>query len=161
MIDAAAEGTGAATKCTDWDARPSEGETWRDKKEEFIDRIEEGSNHIFTKTKRGIATFMVCGNNVARVIKQLGKDYFTPAPKVMQPTGPIKIGVLNNQVTVIQNPFKSTNRYTLGYRGQDYLNAGFIYCPWNVRHYQVTGSDKNSVNCGKLRGISGYVAKAA
>jgi hypothetical protein len=130
LIDEAAESVDAATQVTDWDARPSEGEAWYHKKSEFLDRIQEGSNAIFEKTKRGTASFMVCGNNVARVIKQLGKDHFTPAPFVKQPTGPIKIGVLDNQVTIIQNPFKSTNRYTLGFRGPDYLNAGFIYAPY-------------------------------
>ncbi len=129
-IDDAAASTDAAAAVTDWDARMSQGEPWLWKKHEFLDRVEEGSNNIFDKSKRGIATFMICGNNVARVVKQLGKDHFTPAPKVQQPTGPIKIGTLNNQITVIQNPFKSTNTYTMGYRGQDYLNAGFIYCPY-------------------------------
>jgi len=132
MIDEAAEGVDAADTVTTWDARPSQGEAWFHKKVEFLDRIEQGSNAIFAKTKRGIATFMVCGNNVARVIKQLGKDYFAPVAGLnkLAATGPIKIGVLNDQVTVIQNPFKSTNRYTLGYRGPDYLHAGFIYCPY-------------------------------
>jgi len=132
LIDAAAEGIGAATMVTAWDARPSEGEAWFHKKTEFIDRIEQGSNAIFAKTKRGVATFMVCGNDVARVIKQLGKEYFAPAPGLAKqiPTGPIKIGTLNNQVTVIQNPFKTTTRYTLGFRGPDYLHAGFIYAPY-------------------------------
>jgi hypothetical protein len=140
-IDAAAEGGwdsqsqanySPATKVTDWDARPSEGEAWFHKKTEFIDRIEEGSNNIFKKTKRGVATFMVCGNNVARVIKQLGKEYYTPTPGLAKqiPTGPIKIGTLNDQVTVIQNPFKDDNRYTLGFRGPDYLHSGFIYAPY-------------------------------
>lgn len=129
-IDEAAASSGAAAEVTAWDARPSQGEPWLWKKHEFLDRIEEGSNNIFEKTKRGIATFMIAGNDVARVIKQLGKDHFTPAPKVQQPTGPIKIGVLNNQITVIQNPFKTRTAYTMGYRGQDYLNAGFIYCPY-------------------------------
>lgn len=129
-IDEAAAAAGAANQVTGWDARPSQGEPWVWKKHEFLDRVEEGSNNIFDKTKRGIATFMICGNEVARVIKQLGKDHFTPAPKVQQPTGPIKIGVLNNQITVIQNPFKAATTYTMGYRGQDYLNAGFIYCPY-------------------------------
>ena len=145
MIDDAAEGkynpnatdsAGAdydpATMITAWDARPSEGEAWFHKKVEFLDRMEEGSNNIFDKTKRGQATFMVAGNNVARVIKQLGKDYFVPEAGLGKTiaTGPIKIGTLNNQITVIQNPFKSTNRYTLGFRGPDYLHAGFIYCPY-------------------------------
>jgi hypothetical protein len=130
QIDVAAESAGAATAVTAWDARPSEGEAWFHKKTEFIDRIEQGSNAIFEKTKRGVATFMVCGNNVARVIKQLGKDYFVPVATPKVPTGPIKIGTLNGSVTVIQNPFKSTNRYTLGFRGDDYLHAGFIYAPY-------------------------------
>jgi len=129
-IDDAAAGAGAATAPTVWDARPSQGEAWVFKKLEFLDRIQEGSNNIFDKTKRGIATFMVCGNDVARVIKQLGKDHFTPAPTVQIPTGPIKIGVLDNQVTVIQNPFKTSTAYTLGFRGPDYMHAGFIYCPY-------------------------------
>lgn len=132
LIDEAAASAGAATTVTAWDARPSEGEAWFHKKVEFLDRIEQGSNFIFEKTKRGIATFMHCGNDVARVIKQLGKDYFTPVAGLnkITPTGPVKIGVLNNQVTVIQNPFKTKTRYTLGYRGADYLHAGFIYCPY-------------------------------
>ena len=129
-IDDAAVSTDAADAPTVWDARPSQGEAWVFKKLEFLDRIQEGSNNIFDKTKRGIATFMVCGNNVARIIKQLGADHFTAAPTVQIPTGPIKIGTLDNQVTVIQNPFKATNSYTLGFRGPDYLHAGFIYCPY-------------------------------
>jgi len=132
LIDEAAEGDDAATQVSDWDARPSEGEAWVFKKLEFLDRIYEGSNAIFEKTKRATANFMVCGNNVARVIMQLGKDYFSPVANLgkLTPTGPVKIGTLNNTVTVIQNPFKSTNRYTLGFRGPDYLHAGFIYCPY-------------------------------
>jgi hypothetical protein len=129
-IDTAAASTDSAGTITTWDARPSEGETWKDKKEEFIDRFEEASNLIFDKTKRGIATFAVVGNNVARVLKQLGKDYFTPAKTETKPTGPIEIGTLNNQITVIQNPFKSTNEYTVGFRGDQYLYAGFVYCPY-------------------------------
>jgi hypothetical protein len=141
LIDQAAEGGwdpsaqanyDPATQVSDWDARPSEGEAWFHKKMEFVDRIEQGSNAIFDKTKRGIATFMVCGNNVARVVKQLPPEQFKPIATPQIPTGPIKIGTLNGNVTVIQNPFKrgGTNRYTLGFRGPDYLHAGFIYAPY-------------------------------
>lgn len=131
-IDAAAESDDSAGHIADWDARPSEGEAWIWKKNEFVDRIQAASNAIFKKTKRAQATFMVCGNDVARVIKQLGKDYFVPEAGLgkMIPTGPIKVGVLQNQVTVIQNPFKTDTRYTVGFRGPDYLHAGFIYCPY-------------------------------
>ena len=132
-IDAAAEDTvNSAGKMADWDARPSEGEAWIWKRNEFIDRIKAADNAIFKKTKRARATFIVCGNDVARVVTQLGRDYFTPVAGYgkMIATGPVKVGTLLNQLTVIQNPFKTETRYTVGFRGSDYLHAGFLYCPY-------------------------------
>lgn len=130
LIDEAAAGSGAATACTAFDTTLSNGEPWIWRKHMIKDRFEEGSNNIFDKTKRAIGNFIICGNNVARVIKQLGDD-FTPAPGLNKtpPTGPIKIGELNGR-TVIQNPFKTSNNYTMGYKGDNYLMAGFIYAPY-------------------------------
>ena len=72
---------------------------------------------------------MIVGNNVARVIKQL--DTFKPGPgaKNQEPTGPIVIGDLDGR-KVIQNPFYAANTYVMGYRGSQFLNAGFIYAPY-------------------------------
>lgn len=130
MIDEAAiVANGGAAKCTDWSAKIYTGQEWLWKKHEIMDRFEEGSNNIFTKTKRGVATFIYCGNNVARVLRQLPD--FKPAAGMGKtpPTGPMKIGELLGR-TVVQNPFKSVNKYTLGYKGDHYLYAGFIYCPY-------------------------------
>ena len=131
-IDTAAESDDSAGHMADWDARPSEGEAWIWKRNEIIDRIKAADNAIFKKTKRARASFIVCGNDVARVITQLGKDYFTPVAGYgkMIATGPVKVGTLMNQLTVIQNPFKTETRYTVGFRGPDYLHAGFLYCPY-------------------------------
>jgi hypothetical protein len=41
----------------------------------------------------------------------------------------MNIGTLNGR-TVIQNPFKSTNEYVMGFRGDHFLYAGFVYCPY-------------------------------
>jgi len=86
-------------------------------------RFEQGSNNIFEKTKRGVATFIHCGNNVARVIRQL--EDFKPRKGAAStpPTGPMVIGEINGR-TVVQNPFKKTNYYTMGFRGPNYLYAG-------------------------------------
>lgn len=129
LIDTAAASPDAAAAVTTWDARPSEGEPWIWKKEEFKDRFEEGSNNIFEKTKRGVATFMHCGNNVARVIRQI--DGFKPRGQNAStpPTGPMVIGTLDGR-TIVQNPFKGRDEFTLGYRGPQYLYAGFLYCPY-------------------------------
>jgi len=122
MIDDAAASDDAAAGIDDWDARPGVGEPWLWKKQEILDRFEQGSNNIFEKTKRGVATFIHCGNNVARVIRQL--DKFKPRGGATNiPTGPMVIGDLDGR-TVVQNPFKSTNKYTMGFRGPSYLYAG-------------------------------------
>jgi len=128
MIDTAAGSDDAAAGITTWDARMSQGEPWMWKKEELLDRFEEGSNNIFDKTKRGVATFIHCGNNIARVLRQL--DKFKPRGGGTNiPTGPMVIGTIDGR-TVVQNPFKSSNYYTMGFRGPSYLYAGFIYCPY-------------------------------
>lgn len=118
-----------ATAPTIWNAKMGHGQEWLWKKHELMDRFEEGSNNIFKKTKRGVATFIHCGNNVARVIRQLPD--FKPSSGMggSPPTGPMKIGELLGRV-VIQNPFKQDDKYTLGFRGDHYLYAGFIYCPY-------------------------------
>ena len=128
MIDDAASSAEAAAAITTWDARPGLGEPWLWKKSEITDRFEQGSNNIFEKTKRGVATFIHCGNNVARVIRQL--DKFKPRGSASNiPTGPMVIGDLDGR-TVVQNPFKRQNYYTMGFRGPSYLYAGFIYAPY-------------------------------
>jgi len=45
------------------------------------------------------------------------------------PTGPHKIGELDGRV-VIQNPFMTKDYYTMGFKGDNYLMAGFIYAPY-------------------------------
>lgn len=128
LVDAAAVSADSAAAPTNWDAEVQSGQEWLWKKHEIMDRFEEASNNIFDKTKRAVGTFIHCGNNVARVIKQLPDFKPTSAGKTV-PTGPIKIGEIGGR-TVIQNPFKSTNKYTMGYRGDQYLMAGFVYAPY-------------------------------
>lgn len=129
MIDEAAEGDDAAAAITAWDAKPGLGEPWLWKKVEILDRFFEGDNNIFEKTKRGRATFIHCGNNVARVIRQLDQFKSRAATAGKPPTGPTVIGTVND-LTVVQNPFKATNTYSMGYKGPNYLYAGLIYCPY-------------------------------
>lgn len=131
MIYDASISSGAATAPSAWNAAINTGQEWVFKKLELLDRIEEGSNNIFSKTLRAMATFIICGNNVARVIKQLPGDKFKPISGLgkLVPTGPMKIGELDGK-TVVQNPFMGTNYYTLGYRGDNYLMAGFAYLPY-------------------------------
>jgi len=130
MIHTAATGADAATTAGTWDGSVGSGQEWLWKKYQFIDIIEKGSNNIFAKTLRGYASYIICGNNVARVIRQL-EPHFKPAPGLgtTVPTGPIELGTLDGRL-VIQDPFLSTNRFVLGFRGDSYLFAGFVYAPY-------------------------------
>jgi len=130
VIREAAEGANAATAVGTWTATPTDGQEWLWKKYEFNDQIEKGSNFIFAKTLRGMATFILCGNNVARVCKQL-TPHFKAAPGLdkQKPTGPMVIGTLDGR-TVVQDPFLPINRYYLGFKGDSYLFSGFIYAPY-------------------------------
>jgi hypothetical protein len=129
-----------ATAITAWNASVGSGQEWLWKKHEFLDRIEEGNNNIIAATLRALASYIVAGNNVARVIKQLPQ--FQPVANLNKtpPTGPYKIGTLDGR-TVIQDPLlldrsisgstvSGTNRYILGWRGDNFLMAGFIYAPY-------------------------------
>jgi hypothetical protein len=129
MLDAA-QSAEAAAPIGNWSATVDSGQEWLWKKYEFLDRVEKGSNAIFAKTLRGMGNFIVAGNNVARVIRQL-EPHFKPAPGLDTtiPTGPIEIGTLDGRI-VIQDPFLSTNTYLMGFKGDSYLFAGFIYAPY-------------------------------
>jgi hypothetical protein len=135
QIIAASSASGAATAPTSWNAAIHSGQEWLWHKYEFLDRLQEGSNNIYQKTKRGVANFMICGNNVARVVKQLtqGGDFKPSAAIGKQiPTGPLNIGNISsvNNMVVIQNPYMSDNYYTLGFKGDSFLYASFIYAPY-------------------------------
>ena len=129
-IRSAAHNVNAADPIGQWDATVGNGQEWLWKKYEFEDRVEKGSNAIFAKSLRGFGSYILCGNNVARVIRQLKPD-FVPDPNLDEgiPTGPIVLGRLGGRL-VIQDPFLPTNEYVMGFRGDSYLFAGFIYAPY-------------------------------
>jgi hypothetical protein len=129
MLQAATGSLGAGAAPT-FNATLGSGQEWIWRRLMFIDNIEAGSNLILSKTLRGMANFIVCGNNVARLIRQLA-PHFVPAPGLgsVVPTGPYELGTLDGRL-VIHDPFLATNRYLLGFKGDNYLFAGFIYAPY-------------------------------
>jgi len=130
MIADAAEGALAADPIASWAANPTSGQEWLWKKYEFLDRIESGSNNIFNKSLRAFGTYILAGNNTARVIRQI-TDRFKPASgaDALSPTGPVEIGTLDGRV-VIQDPFLGANRYYMGYQGDNIMKSSFVYAPY-------------------------------
>lgn len=126
---AAASAAGAGTAPT-FSTTVGNGQEFVWRKYELINNIEKGSNLIFSKTLRAMATFIVCGNNVAALISQLAPNFVRDGSFGKKaPTGPMVIGKLDGR-TVIQDPFMPVNNYTLGYKGDNILQTGFIYAPY-------------------------------
>lgn len=130
MVQAGLDLTNGAGTAPSFSATVGSGQEWLWRKYQFVDSIEAGSNLIFSKTLRAFANFIICGNNVARVIRQLA-PHFKPAAGIdgIVPTGPYELGTLDGRI-VIHDPFVSTNTYTLGYKGDNYLMAGYIFAPY-------------------------------
>lgn len=130
LIEQAATGPDAATTPGNWNSQFTSGQEWLWHKYNFLDFVEKASNNILSKTLRGHASYMIVGNNGARVIRQLA-PHFIPSPgldKTVQ-TGPYVLGKLDGRL-VIHDPFISTNRIIFGFKGDSYLFAGFIYAPY-------------------------------
>jgi hypothetical protein len=120
----AADGAGSKS----FDATVGAGQEFVWRKYQFNDTVEAISNAIFSKTLRGVCTFLICGNNVARLIKQLGQD-FKPAAASKTPTGPHKIGTLNGR-DIFQDPFLPAGTAIAGYKGDSFLQAGLVWAPY-------------------------------
>jgi hypothetical protein len=129
QIVAAATGADAAVSPGTFASAAGSGQEFIFRVREFLKYVELGSNAIFAKTLRGMASYLVVGNNAAAVLKQIG-DHFKPnasAGKVM--TGPTLIGELDGR-PVVQDPFIATGRVYLGYKGDNFLEAGFVVAPY-------------------------------
>ena len=106
------------------------GEPWIWRKYEFLNTIEQCSNDIWTKTLRANGSYILCGIDVARVIKQLAPNFTGSTGMDKKPaTGPYVLGKLDGR-TVIVDPFMVAGDFTMGWKGSNVLDAGFVYAPY-------------------------------
>lgn len=112
------------------------GISFTEHKLSFIDTLIEGSNLIFSATKRGQANFIVASIGASNMIET--QPTFVPLPGALQTpgtTGIIKIGTLNNRWTVYKDPFlgvglANPDIFIMGYKGASFLEAGYVYAPY-------------------------------
>jgi hypothetical protein len=111
-----------------WSKVPSANVAMIDWKDTFVDTLIRMSNAIFQDTKRAEGNFLVAGINVCSVIESLGGRFVpdTTGPKA----GPHLVGVLDGRWKIYKNPFYPTNEFLVGYKGQSYLEGGYVYAPY-------------------------------
>jgi hypothetical protein len=99
-----------------------------DYKDTFVDLLIKMSNAIFYDTHRAEGNFIVAGINVSSLIESLGAR-FKPNKNGLK-AGPHVIGELDGRWTVIKNPFYPQDSFVVGYKGQSYLEGGYVYAPY-------------------------------
>ena len=113
-----------------WNAQnPDNSLSYSEYKRTFIDILTEASNDIFVATKRVGANFLVAGVNVCTIIETLPE--FVPetlGSRVIN--GPHLIGTLAGKWKVYKNPFYNEDNFLLGYKGNTWLDAGYVYAPY-------------------------------
>ena len=108
---------------------PTSSLSYMEYKRTLIDVFVEASNKIFTQTKRVGANFIVAGVNVCNIIETL-PEFVADSIGTKQINGPHYIGMLAGKWKVYKNPFYNENQFVLGYKGNSWLDAGFVYAPY-------------------------------
>lgn len=114
-----------------WDAtRPAEI-SQQDHKVTLIDVFTRMSNDVFKATKRVGANFAICGINVCTILEAIGAPRFVPANLGSQQiNGPHFVGTIDGKFRIYKNPFMNDNAFVLGFKGNSYIDAGFVYAPY-------------------------------
>lgn len=113
---------------TNWSLTPQNNVAWQDWKETFVDSIVAGSNMIFQNTRRATGNFMIVGKKAADILMSLGPRFVRSG--IQNPQGPYLMGTLDGQWKVYYNPYYPVNKYLIGYKGNNLLEAGYVYAPY-------------------------------
>lgn len=107
--------------------------TVREWYETLIETCIDVANVIHRKTLRGAANFMVVSPDVATILEAtvLYKPSLSLEPKETQfSLGIEKVGSLNNRFTVYKDPYFPRNQILIGFKGNSFLETGYVYAPY-------------------------------
>jgi hypothetical protein len=96
-------------------------------------KIQKLSNIIHQKTLRGGANFLVCSPSVATILESIpgfAANSDGDAAKMNYAFGVQKAGTMNSRYNVYKNPYMTENTVLLGYRGNQFLEAGAVFAPY-------------------------------
>ena len=96
-------------------------------------KIQKVSNIIHQKTLRGGANFLVCSPTVGTILESIpgfAADSDGDAAKANYAFGVQKVGQLNGRYKVYKNPYMTSNKILLGFRGSQFLESGAVFAPY-------------------------------
>jgi len=124
-------GAGSVT----FDANPPVNVPYFTHQMSLIKTLQSGSNKIFKATRRGFGNWIVAGVDAATIFE--AHPLFESSGNYNGP-GVVFAGTLANKWKVFKNPFLTgsagneftANKFLIGYKGQQFYDAGYVYGPW-------------------------------
>ena len=123
---------GATAGTFSWDKRPTDtGILQKHWNEMLVNHCVTMANAIYAVVRRGYGNVIVGGTNFCDIVEALPSTYFKAESDYKNPpSGPHRIGTLAGRFTVIKNLEYPTDKFLMGYKGDTYLDAGFVYAPY-------------------------------
>jgi hypothetical protein len=115
---------------------PTQVGTQREWYETLIETVIDVSNEIHRKSLRGAGNFLVTSPAVSTMLE--ASSYYRPNYSVDgagQVSNPMSIGVepmgsLSNRFVVYKDPYFVPNQILVGFKGQTWLETGYVYAPY-------------------------------
>ena len=125
--------TADANTTVSFDAAPTSTDVpWIWRKEKFQYVLTQAANKIFQATKRATGNYIIAATDVCSLIENMNnfvRDGSVPAGK-QPPAGPHKIGTLGGSFVIYKDPFYASGRFMVGFKGDSFLNCGYVYAPY-------------------------------
>ena len=107
--------------------------TQQDWYQTLVETIMNVSNQIHKRNLRGGANFIVTSPEISTIFEAI--NAFRPsvagaADEVTYSLGMENVGTLNNRFTVYKDPYFPANQMLLGYKGNSFLETGYVYAPY-------------------------------
>lgn len=99
----------------------------------LVETINTVSNEIYKRNKRSGASWLVVSPEIASIIESLASfqvEVVDDPVKSMYSVGVVKIGTLQSRYTIYKNPHMPADKILLGYRGDSFLETGYVYAPY-------------------------------
>ena len=80
---------------------------------------------------RGGANFLVASPDVCTILESIPAFSVSAEKDAMQfAAGVTQVGTLGSRYTVYKNPYMTENTILVGYKGDNFLEAGAVYAPY-------------------------------
>ncbi len=114
-----------ALSSVQWNRLNSNYVSQREHNESFLTTLFAAASEISYRTKKVFGNWVVVGKEGLDTIMSVGAPRFQ-ATALSNLNGPTVVGTLDNAMKVIFSPYVARNEFLVGYKGDSYIDAGFI-----------------------------------